>query len=342
MKETALFSAHEIRGVTFKNRIVMSPMDMSSSFTKDGTVNDWHLVHYGSRAIGQVGLIIIETSSVSSTGFTSDQELGIWNDFHIEGLKKLTKTVHELDSKVGIQLGHKGVKVMNQEKAIAPSKIEYGDTTSEEMTLSEIERVIKQFKDAAIRAKAANFDVIEIHAAHGYLIHEFLSPLTNHRTDAYGGSVSNRFKFLEEIIVSIRSIWDGPLFVRISANEYSQQGNDLNNYVIYSKMMKELGVDLIDCSSGGLNTEKIIVYPGYQVPLSETIKKNANIQTGAVGMITSGLQAEEILQNNRADLVFIGRALLRNPYWPLQAALELGVTIPAPEQYHGRFGARWF
>jgi len=219
---------------------------------------------------------------------------------------------------------------------IAPSAIAYSEKmkTPKEMSKAEIEDTIQAFQNGARRAKRAGFDIIEIHAAHGYLINEFLSPLSNKRTDEYGGTAENRYRFLSEVITSIKEVWDGPLFVRVSACDYHPEGLTVEDYIAYAKRMKEQGVDLVDVSSGAVVSAKINVYPGYQVRFSEQIRHGAHIATGAVGLITSGLQAEEILRNDRADLIFIGRELLRDPYWPRVAAKELGVKLEAPAQYN--------
>lgn len=313
----------------------MAPMCMYSSHNEDGKVENWHLTHYASRAVGQVGLIIIEATAVTAQGRISPHDLGIWNDDHIEGLTELTSLMKSHGSMTGIQLAHAGRKATVDGEIIAPSALAFNDQykTPKEMTLDEIHETVEAFKQGADRAKKAGFDVIEIHGAHGYLINEFLSPLTNKRTDEYGGTPENRYRFLREVIEAVKEVWEGPLFVRVSAEDYHDEGLHVDDYVIYSRWMKEQGVDLIDVSSGALVPAKIHAYPGYQVPLAEKIKLEANIATGAVGLITTGIQAEEILQNNRADLIFIARELLRDPYFPRTAAKELGVTIEPPKQY---------
>lgn len=337
-----LFSDFNIRNVSFKNRIVMSPMCMYSCVEQDGKITDWHQVHYASRAQGQVGLIIVEATAVQPEGRISPQDLGIWTDEHVVGLTKLVDLIHENGTKAGIQIAHAGRKALTGERAMAPSAIPFDEQmdTPMEMTLGDIEQTKEAFIAAADRAKQAGFDVIELHAAHGYLLNEFLSPLTNKRTDDYGGSSENRYRLLGEIIAGVRERWDGPLFVRISAEEYHPDGNHLADYVAYSKQMKTQGVDLIDCSSGGVVPYPIEVYPGYQVPLAETIRREVDIPTGTVGLITSGRQAEEVLRNGRADLVLLGRELLRDPYWVHTAAQELGVDIEAPKQYRRSWGVR--
>jgi NADPH2 dehydrogenase len=333
--DSALFTPYTIKNVTLKNRIVMSPMCMYSCQNQDGKVENWHYTHYVSRAVGQVGLIVVEATAVTKQGRISPFDLGIWSDEHIPGLERLVSMIKEHGAKAAIQLAHAGRKAMIDGEIIAPSAIPFNEEmkTPKEMTHEDIKQTVQAFQDGAVRAKKAGFDIIEIHAAHGYLINEFLSPLTNKRADEYGGSFENRYRFLKEIISAVKEVWDGPLFVRISANDYHPDGLTEKDYVNYAKWMKEQGVDLIDVSSGAVVPVSINVYPGYQVKFSETIRNGANIPTGAVGLITTGQQAEEILRNNRADLVFIGRELLRDPYWPRTAAKQLGVTIEAPKQY---------
>ncbi|MFA8439734.1 NADPH dehydrogenase NamA [Pueribacillus sp. YX66] len=332
---TKLFSPYTVGDLTLKNRIVMSPMCMYSCTNEDGKVMDWHRIHYPARAVGQVGLIVVEATAVSPEGRISNYDLGIWSDEHIEGLKELVRLVHNQGSHIGIQIAHAGRKAEVDDEIIAPSAIPFQEhmKTPKEATLDDIKRTISAFQQAARRAKEAGFDVIEIHAAHGYLINEFLSPLTNKRTDEFGGNEENRYRFLKETIEAVKQEWDGPLFVRISASDYDENGNTPETYIKYAKLMKEQGVDLIDCSSGAVVPARIPVYPGYQVAFADQIRNEANIATGAVGIITTGSQAEEILRNYRADLIFLGRELLRNPYWPHYAARELGYDLKAPTQY---------
>ncbi|PLR76409.1 NADPH dehydrogenase NamA [Bacillus sp. V3-13] len=333
--ERKLFSPYTVKDVTFKNRIVMAPMCMYSCFNEDGLVTNWHRTHYASRAVGQVGLIILEATAVTAQGRISPQDLGIWSDDHIEGLKELTGLIKEHGAKAGIQIAHAGRKATIDGEIIAPSAIPFNEKskTPKEMTKGEIAGTIEAFRLGAERAKKAGFDVIEIHGAHGYLINEFLSPLSNQRNDEYGGSAENRYRFLREVIDAVKTVWDGPLFVRVSASDYHEEGLNVDDYVMFSKWMKEQGIDLIDVSSGALVPASIKAFPGYQVPFADKIKHEADIPTGAVGLITTGIQAEEILQNNRADLIILARALLRDPYWPRTAARELGVDIEAPKQY---------
>jgi NADPH2 dehydrogenase len=330
-----LFQPYALKDVELKNRIVMAPMCMYSSHNGDGKVENWHRTHYTSRAVGGVGLIIQEATAVTPQGRISPQDLGIWDDEHIEGLKELVGLIKEHGTKTGIQLAHAGRKAVLEGDILAPSAIPFNDEmkTPVEMTKNDIKETITAFIKGAERAKKAGFDVIEIHGAHGYLINEFLSPLSNKRTDEYGGSAENRYRFLREVIDGIQQVWDGPLLVRVSAKDYNEEGLDVEDYVVFSQWMKEQGVDLIDVSSGAIVPARIPVFPGYQVKLAETIKKEAKIDTGAVGLITTGIQAEEILRNERADLVLLARELLRDPYWPRTAAKELGVEIEAPKQY---------
>ncbi|MDT9024766.1 MULTISPECIES: NADPH dehydrogenase NamA [Rossellomorea] len=330
-----LFQPYSLKDVELKNRIVMAPMCMYSSHNEDGKVENWHRTHYTSRAVGGVGLIIQEATAVTPQGRISPQDLGIWDDGHIEGLRELVGLIKEHGAKTGIQLAHAGRKAVLEGDILAPSAIPFNDEmkTPVEMTANDIKETITAFIKGAERAKKAGFDVIEIHGAHGYLINEFLSPLSNKRTDEYGGSAENRYRFLREVIDGIQQIWDGPLLVRVSAKDYNEEGLDVEDYVVFAQWMKEQGVDLIDVSSGAVVPARIPVFPGYQVKLAETIKKEAKIDTGAVGLITTGIQAEEILRNERADLVLLARELLRDPYWPRTAAKELGVEIEAPKQY---------
>lgn len=329
-----LFSKFTIRNVELKNRIVMSPMCMYSS-DDSGEVKSWHKIHYPTRAIGGAGLIMQEATAVQKQGRISEQDLGIWDDSHIAGLRELTELVHSFGAKVGIQLAHAGRKAAIRGPIYAPSPLQYDENYKKpnELSIEEILETVDAFRQATIRAVKCNYDVIEIHAAHGYLINTFLSPLTNKRTDQYGGDRAGRFTFLREIIENVRQEWDGPLFVRISANEYHAGGNTMEDFIYYAEEMKKLGVDLIDCSSGAVVPAQIDVYPGYQVTYAETIRQHVEIPTGAVGLITDANHAEEIIANKRADLVFLGRVLLRDPYWTIKAARSLNVDIPLPKQY---------
>ncbi|KKI93056.1 NADPH dehydrogenase [Bacillus sp. SA1-12] len=330
-----LFKPFEIKNVTLKNRIVMSPMCMYSSTNQQGFVEDFHMTHYVSRAIGQVGLIIVEATAVTPQGRISAQDLGIWSDDHLPQLKKLVSGMKQYGAATGIQLAHAGRKALVDGDIYAPSAIAFDEKskTPAALTKEQITETIQSFQAGAKRAKEAGFDIIEIHGAHGYLINEFLSPLSNKREDEYGGSSENRYRFLGDIIDAIKQVWDGPLFVRISASDYHPEGLDAEDYIQYAKEMKKQGVDLIDVSSGAVVPARIQTYPGYQVRFAETIKTHSGIATGAVGLITHGIQAEEILQNKRADLIFIARELLRDPFWPRTAAAQLNEKITAPQQY---------
>jgi 2,4-dienoyl-CoA reductase-like NADH-dependent reductase (Old Yellow Enzyme family) len=346
-----LFSTLNIKSITLKNRIVMSPMCQYSSI--DGFSNDWHLVHLGSRAVGGTGLIFTEATAVSPEGRITPGDLGLWKDGHISGLKSIVNFIHLHDAVAGIQLAHAGRKAscsvpheggtqLDEKqggwKTVSASNIPFrnGDIASEALNIEGIAKIISDFKTAAERALSAGFKVVEIHSAHGYLLHEFLSPLSNHRPDEYGGSFENRCRLLREVIDAVKSVWpdENPLFVRISATDWTKGGWTLEESVKLAYILKDKGVDLIDCSSGGnVYNAKIPAGPGYQVPFSEAVRKTG-ILTGAVGFITTAGQAESILQEEKADLVFLARELLRNPYFPLHAAKELGVEIAWPVQYH--------
>jgi len=345
-----LFSSLVIKNITLKNRIVMSPMCQYSAI--DGFSNDWHLVHLGSRAAGGTGLIIAEATAVSPEGRITPGDIGLWNDEHIHGLSRIVNFIHLQGAIAGIQLAHAGRKAscavpheggkQLDEKhggwqTVAPGDIPFiaGDRAPESLNEEGIFKVISDFKAAAGRACIAGFKVVEIHSAHGYLLHEFLSPLSNQRTDEYGGSFENRTRLLREIIDAVKSVWpaENPLFVRISATDWTEGGWTMEESVKLACMLKDMGIDLIDCSSGGnVYNAKIPVSPGFQVSFSEAVRKTG-ILTGTVGLITTARQAESILQEEKADLVLLARELLRNPYFPLLAARELGVDITWPMQY---------
>ncbi|MFJ7735706.1 NADPH dehydrogenase NamA [Lysinibacillus sp. NPDC097287] len=329
-----LFEPYQLQNISLKNRVVMAPMCMYSA-EDDGLVTPFHVVHYATRAAGQVGLIVLEATGVLPEGRISNKDLGIWDDVHIEGLKQVVDGIKAYGAKTAIQLAHAGRKATVEGEIFAPSAIAFNDSykTPTEMTLTDIEKVIEAFKQAAIRADKAGFDALEIHGAHGYLISEFLSPATNKRTDAYGGSQENRYRLLRQVIDAIRSVWDGPLLVRVSAEDYAEDGTTMDDFIVFSRWMKSQGVDLIDVSTGGVVPARMNVFPGYQVPHAEAIKHGAGIPTSAVGLITTANQAEEILQNDRADLIFLARVLLRDPYWPLHAAKALGEEVTPPTPY---------
>ena len=347
-----LFSPLTIKKITLKNRIVISPMCQYSAV--DGFANDWHLVHLGSRASGGVGLIIQEATAVSPEARISPADLGIWKDEHIEKLKAINRFIVSQNSVPGIQLAHAGRKASvsapwegNKKldfaqggwQTVSSSAIPYHDGEPflpEALDKDGIQKVISDFRAATKRAVEAGYKVMEIHGAHGYLLHQFLSPLTNNRTDAYGGSFENRIRFTLEIVEAVLSEWpsDLPLFVRISATDWAEGGWNPEESVQLAAILKEKGVDLIDVSSGGLvSHQKIELKPGYQVQFAEKIKKEADILIGAVGLITEAHQAEEILNNNQADLVLFARESLRNPNLPLAFAKDLGEDIQWPKQY---------
>ena len=345
-----LFSSLRIRNITLKNRIVVSPMCQYSS--EDGFASDWHLVHLGTRAAGGAGLVFTEATAVSPEGRISPGDLGIWKDEHIIRLTRIAGFIHSQGGIAGIQLAHAGRKAscavprdggkQLDEKhggwlTVAPGNIPFiaEDRKPEPLNKEGIHKIISDFKDAAGRAMVAGYKVVEIHGAHGYLLHEFLSPLSNNRTDEYGGSFENRIRLLQQVIDAVRSVWpaENPLFVRISSTDWTEGGWTIEESVRLAHILKDMGVDLIDCSSGGnVLHAKIPVGPGYQVPFSEAVRKTG-ILTGAVGFITTPVQAESILQEEKADLIFMARELLRNPYFPLSAARELGAEITWPAQY---------
>ncbi len=348
-----LFSPLKLRGTEFKNRIFVSPMCQYSS--QDGLATDWHFVHLGSRAVGGAALVMVEATAVSPEGRISPQDSGLWSDAHAEAFAKITRFVKEQGSVPGIQLAHAGRKASTPppwEKGqgrlvrpedggwmpIAPSAIPFdaGYPGPREMTLRDIRLVAAQFGEAAGRALNAGFDLLELHFAHGYLVHEFLSPLSNRREDAYGGSFENRARLSIEIARAVRETWPDrlPLFVRLSATDWVKGGWDLESSIELSRRLKAEGVDLIDCSSGALVPHaQIPAGPGYQVPFAAAIRREVAIPTAAVGFITDPAQAETILATGQADAVFLARALLRDPYWPLHAARALGADVPWPKQY---------
>ncbi len=334
---TKLFSEFRIKSLSLKNRIVMAPMCMFCA-DQAGNPNDWHFTHYTTRAVGGTGLIILEATGVESRGRITDRDLGLWKDEQIEGLKRIVDACHSHGAKVGIQLAHAGRKSeVASEPCIAPSPIAFSDRyrVPVEMSIKDISEVQAAFREAARRAELAGFDVIEIHGAHGYLINEFLSPLTNHRTDEYGCSAENRSRFLKEILREVRRVWpeNKPVIVRVSAEEYSEEGNHDYTVAGMLKELKEEGIDIVNVSSGGVINVSPNAYPGYQVKFAETVRKETQLPVIAGGLITSSLMAEEILQNGRAELIFLGRELLRNPYFPMQAARELKEELTWPEQY---------
>lgn len=351
-KKVPLFEPLSIRSLTLPNRIVVSPMCQYSS--EDGFATDWHLVHLGSRAIGGAAVVMTEAIAVEARGRISPQDLGIYHDEHIAMLKRINDFIKEHGAIPATQLAHAGRKASTYRpwsdkhgevpaeeggwKTIAPSAKRFSPAypMPKAMSKNDIATVIKSFQEATRRALEAGFQIIELHAAHGYLLHEFLSPLSNARTDEYGGNLENRMRFLLEVTDAVREIWPAslPLFVRISASDWTEGGLTITESVAIARELKKHGVDLIDVSSGGnVNNANIPVKPNYQVPFAERIRNEANIDTGAVGLITDPNQANEIISNNRAELVFLARELLRDPYWPLHAAQALNVDYPWQPQY---------
>ena len=346
-----LFSPIKIKNIELKNRLVVSPMCQYSS--TDGFANDWHLVHLGSRAVGGAGLIFTEATAVSPDGRISPNDLGIWKDEHMEFLKRITGFIVQHGAVPGIQIAHagrkssqlppwQGSKALTKDEGAwqtyAPSAIAFkeDDPTPKELSIDEINKIVLNFGEAARRAKLVGFKVIELHGAHGYLINEFLSPLSNQRKDQYGGSFENRCRFLLEIIESVRKEWpvENPLFVRISATEWKEGGWNDEDSIELAKLLKTKTIDLIDCSTGGnVPNVKIELKPMYQLPFAESIKKETGILTGAVGLITTSEEADTIIKENKADLVFMAREFLRDPYFTLRAATELKEDIEWPVQY---------
>jgi 2,4-dienoyl-CoA reductase-like NADH-dependent reductase (Old Yellow Enzyme family) len=347
----SLFDPITFRGLSLSNRILVSPMCEYSC--EDGLANEWHLVHLGSRAVGGAGLIFTEATAVTPEGRISPQDLGIWSDRHIEPLARAVRFIHAQGRPAGIQLAHAGRKgsttrpwdppgaVLPENGGwvpVGPTSAAFADGFPIPAPLDEagIRAVIAAFRSAAERALTAGFDVAEVHAAHGYLIHEFLSPLSNARTDGYGGSFENRVKLCLEVVDAVRGVWPErlPVFVRISSTDWTAGGWDLEQSVELARRLRDRGVDLIDCSSGGnVSSATIPLGPGYQVPFAERIRRDVGIATGAVGLITDARQADEIVSSGRADCVLLARELLRDPYWPLRAARELGREIDWPPQY---------
>ena len=346
-----LFEKLKLREIEFRNRIWVSPMCQYSS--EKGMPTDWHLVHLGSRAVGGAGLVIMEATAVSPEGRISPKDAGIWSDAHAEAYKRITQFIKSQGAVAGIQLAHAGRKASTAEpwndgkkvdekdggwEVIAPSAIAFADTypSPREMTKADIEKVTNDFVAATKRSLAAGFEVIEIHAAHGYLLQEFLSPLSNHRTDEYGGSLENRMRLLLEVATAVRATVPEnlPVFVRISATDWAEGGWDLEQSIALCQRLKTIGIDLIDVSSAGnVHRPTIPVAPNFQVPFAKEIRARVGIPTGAVGLITEPKQAEEILDKGEADAILIAREFLRDPYFPFRAARELNATADIPNQY---------
>ena len=347
-----LFDELRLRGLTLRNRIAVSPMCQYSC--TDGLANDWHFVHLGSRAVGGAALVFTEATAVTPDGRISPQDLGIWNDAQCAALARIVSFIDAQGAAAGIQLAHAGRKASMRRpwdaggaapeseggwaRVDAPSAMPFASDylVPHAMTEAGIAGVVEAFAAAARRALEAGFRVIELHAAHGYLLHEFLSPLSNTRTDHYGGSFENRTCIVLEVAAAVRRVWPAshPLFVRISATDWTDGGWDLPQSIQLARALKECGVDLIDSSSGGnVATAKIPLGPGYQVPFAEAIRREAGIATGAVGMITDSAQADQVIRSGQADMVLLAREMLRDPYWPLKAARELGQSVGWPAQY---------
>jgi 2,4-dienoyl-CoA reductase-like NADH-dependent reductase (Old Yellow Enzyme family) len=346
-----LFEPFTIKSVTLRNRVGVSPMCQYSC--EDGMATDWHLVHLGSRAVGGVALVIVEATAVEARGRISPHDLGIWTDAHAEPLARVARFIKQQGAVPGIQLAHAGRKAGTARPwethrslsdaeggwdIVAPSAIPFADgyRTPAEMTLDDIRQVQTAFRDAAVRARDAGFEWLELHGAHGYLAHSFLSPITNHRTDEYGGSFDNRIRFLLETVRAIQQAWpdDQPFTVRLSCTDWIDSGWNVEDSTELARRLKGEGVDLIDCSSGGIAPHQhAVTGPGYQVPFAEAVRHAAGIPTAAVGLITAPTHADEIVRSGRADLVLLGREVLRAPYWVLDAAHELKQPAPVPPQY---------
>ena len=346
-----LFTPLELGGLRLKNRLAMSPMCQYSA-TLEGEVTDWHLLHYPTRALGGVGLILVEATAVEPLGRISPYDLGIWSEDHLPGLKELARRIREAGAVPGIQLAHAGRKAGTARpweggkplgwRVVGPSPIPFdeGYPVPEPLDEAGMERILQAFVEGARRALRAGFQVIELHMAHGYLLSSFLSPLSNQRTDAYGGSLENRMRFPLEVAQAVREVVprELPLFVRVSATDWGEGGWSLEDTLAFARRLKELGVDLLDCSSGGVIPRvRIPLAPGFQVPFADAVRKRVGLRTGAVGLITTPEQAETLLQAGSADLVLLGRVLLRDPYFPLKAAKALGVAPEVPPQYQRGF-----
>ena len=350
-----LFEPLTLRGVTARNRIWLAPMCQYSCFAQDGVPTDWHLAHLGSRATGGFGLLITEASAVVPEGRISPQDAGIWNDEQARAWRRIVDFTHEQGAAIGIQLAHAGRKASTYSplsgqdgtvpeseggwRTVAPSPIAFpGFDEPRELTTDEVAGVVTAFADAARRADEAGFDLVEVHAAHGYLLHEFLSPLSNQREDRYGGSFENRTRLVIEVVDAIRDAWpeDKALAVRFSGTDWLDDGWTIDETARLGKLLSDRGVDVIDVSSGGLLPAEIPVGPGYQVPLARAVREGSALTTGAVGLITEPAQAEQVLLDGDADLVLLARAALREPAWPLRAAHELRIDVsdaPYPAQY---------
>jgi 2,4-dienoyl-CoA reductase-like NADH-dependent reductase (Old Yellow Enzyme family) len=340
--QSMLFTPLTLRGLTLKNRIVMSPMAMYSA-TCEGLPTDFHMVHYGARALGGVGLVMQEVTAIDPRGRIRAVDLGLWDEAHVAPLKRVVDFVHGHGAKMGLQLGHAGRKAWTPDKGrgetpiVGPSAVPFASDWLVPQALREgdLDGIVADFVAAARRALSAGYDVVEVHAAHGYLLHEFLSPLSNQRTDAYGGSLENRARLLRRVVQAVRAAWplDRLLFVRVSAVDWAPGGLDIAQTVQVARWLREDGVDLLDVSVGGNTLESPTTGPGYLAPFSAQVRRETGLAAGVVGFITAPELAEELVLNGQADLVFLGRELLRDPFWALRAARELGVNLEWPEQY---------
>lgn len=333
---THLFSEYSIGNLKLKNRIAMAPMCMFCA-GEDGKVTDFHLLHYATRAVGGVGLIMIEATAISPEGRISSNDLGIWDDDHIEGLTRLVKAVHDNGAKIGIQLGHAGRKCRAEGMAVeAPSAIAFDEEspTPVEMTKQDIAITVEEFRRAAIRANKVGFDIIQIHGAHGYLLSEFLSPLTNTRADEYGGSPENRVRIVGEVIDAIKSVWGSkPLELRVSAEDYAEGGNKAEDLALMINLVKDRGLDTVNVSTGGVVSVMPKAFPGYQVPHAKIIKEQTGLPVVAGGLILSADEANRLVKAGEVEQVYFGRELLRNPYLALNAMFEMVDDFEAPKQY---------
>lgn len=353
-QDSHLFSSLQVRSIEFKNRIFMSPMCQYSA--EHGVPNDWHLVHLGSRAVGGAALVLCEATAIQPEGRISPNDTGLWNLEQVKAFARIVQFINENHAVAGVQLAHAGRKAStavpweggqpltgsNKWSTIGPSPISFSELHSvpREMTREDIRKVIQDFANSARLALDAGFGVIELHFAHGYLVQEFLSPISNLRVDEYGGSLQNRMRLAFEIAEKVRQVWPShlPLFARLSCTDWVEGGWELEQTILLASGLRERGVDLIDCSTGGnVAIAQIPFAPGFQVPFAEEVRRRADVLSGAVGLIVSPSQAEEIIKNKKADVVFVGRELLRDPYWPLRAAVELGVEVYCqsnwPKQY---------
>jgi 2,4-dienoyl-CoA reductase-like NADH-dependent reductase (Old Yellow Enzyme family) len=348
---SVLFTPLRLRETTLRNRIAVSPMCQYSA--RDGSPNEWHLVHLGSRAVGGAGLVIAEASAVRPEGRITPDDTGIWSDVQAEAWAPIARFVKEQGAVPAVQLAHAGRKASTEApwhgggpagegargwRPVAPSPLAFdeGYPVPRELDADDIRTIVGAFRDAARRAEQAGFEVVEIHMAHGYLLHQFLSPLTNRRTDEYGGTLENRMRLPLEVARAVREAFpvERPILARLSATDWVEGGWDLEQSVVLARALRETGVDLVDCSSGGLVPHaKVPLAPGYQVPFAEAIRERAGVMTGAVGLITEPAQAEAVVAGGKADLVLLAREMLRDPYWPLHAARALGADVGWPVQY---------